>query len=219
LSPDGPFHVIGAAARADGDQAAAADALAEALRHTPDRPFALGRLPHGEVLAVVQGGSEVALELRDLWRVVQACEPLVPLHVGVGAQVDTPDRLNSSLTGARYALAAARTREPEGAGVAAVDELGTLEGLLAGIPDDVRTIYHHKVLGPLADDAHTSSQMLRETLESFLAHNGSWARTAASLHLHVNTVHYRIQRIEVLTGRDLSRLERKLDMYAALRCR
>ncbi|MGW2482312.1 helix-turn-helix domain-containing protein [Streptomyces sp. NPDC001571] len=219
LSPGGPFHVIAAATRTEGDQGAAADALAEALRHTPDRPFALGRLPHGEVLAVVQGGTEVAVELRELWRLVQACEPLVPLHVGVGGQADAPDRLNSSLTGARYALAAARTQEPDGAGVAAVDDLTTLEGLLAGIPTDVRASYHDRVLGPLADDAHTSSQMLRETLESFLAHNGSWARTAASLHLHVNTVHYRIQRIEVLTGRDLSRLEHKLDMYAALRCR
>ncbi|MFG2982958.1 helix-turn-helix domain-containing protein [Streptomyces sp. NPDC048258] len=38
------------------------------------------------------------------------------------------------------------------------------------------------------------------------------------MHLHVNTVHYRIERVEVLTGRDLSRLDHKLDLYAALRC-
>lgn len=40
-----------------------------------------------------------------------------------------------------------------------------------------------------------------------------------ALHLHVNTVHYRIQRIEVLTDRDLSRLDHKLDLRAALLCR
>jgi DNA-binding PucR family transcriptional regulator len=57
--------------------------------------------------------------------------------------------------------------------------------------------------------------MLLETLEVFLANDCSWARTAQALHLHVNTVHYRIQRIEALTGRDLSRL----DQRAALLCR
>ncbi|MET7801504.1 helix-turn-helix domain-containing protein [Streptomyces decoyicus] len=57
-----------------------------------------------------------------------------------------------------------------------------------------------------------------ETLEVFLSHHGSWARTAETLDLRVNTVHYRIQRIETLTGRDLSRLEHTLDLQAALLC-
>ncbi|MFE7053575.1 PucR family transcriptional regulator [Streptomyces californicus] len=64
-----------------------------------------------------------------------------------------------------------------------------------------------------------SRRMLLETLETFLAHNGSWARTAEALHLHVNTVHYRVQRIEQLTGRDLARLDHRLDLRAALSCR
>ncbi|MFI8338795.1 helix-turn-helix domain-containing protein [Streptomyces sp. NPDC085639] len=59
--------------------------------------------------------------------------------------------------------------------------------------------------------------MRRETLEVSLADNCSWARPAEALHLHVNTVHYRIERVEVLTGRDLSLLDHKLDLYAALR--
>ncbi|MEV5615837.1 MULTISPECIES: helix-turn-helix domain-containing protein [Streptomyces] len=61
--------------------------------------------------------------------------------------------------------------------------------------------------------------MLLETLDTFLTPNGSWARTAEALHLHVNTVHYRIGRVELLTGRDLARLDHKLDLKAALLCR
>ncbi|MFE9406589.1 helix-turn-helix domain-containing protein [Streptomyces sp. NPDC006530] len=34
----------------------------------------------------------------------------------------------------------------------------------------------------------------------------------------MNTVHYRIDRIEALTGRNLSRLEHKVDLHAALLC-
>ncbi|WP_414641072.1 helix-turn-helix domain-containing protein [Actinospica sp.] len=41
-------------------------------------------------------------------------------------------------------------------------------------------------------------------MRSFLAYDGSWTRTADALHLHVNTVHYRIRRVEEITGRDLS---------------
>jgi DNA-binding PucR family transcriptional regulator len=37
------------------------------------------------------------------------------------------------------------------------------------------------------------------------------------LHLHVNTVRYRVERIEELTGRDLSRLEDRVDVFLALR--
>ncbi|MCX5386841.1 PucR family transcriptional regulator ligand-binding domain-containing protein [Streptomyces sp. NBC_00083] len=218
LSTDGPFLVVSAATPEDGDQGSAADALAEALRHPPGRPFALDRLPHGEAVAVVEGGPEVARALRALWPEVHACAPLVPLHGGIGPAAG-PAQLHAALSGARYARSTSHAQEPGGARVTAMNDLTTLEGLLAGIPADVRAAYHTHVLGPLADDSHSSAQMLRETLETFLAHNGSWARTAEALHLHVNTVHYRVQRIEVLTGRDLSLLEHKLDLYAALHCR
>ncbi|MFF4494879.1 PucR family transcriptional regulator [Streptomyces sp. NPDC001546] len=83
----------------------------------------------------------------------------------------------------------------------------------------MRGAFSARVLGPLAAEESASAAMLRETLETFLAHNGSWARTGESLHLHVNTVHYRIQRIEVLTGLDLARLDHRLDLRAALLCR
>ncbi|MEU8589242.1 helix-turn-helix domain-containing protein [Streptomyces sp. NPDC048664] len=58
--------------------------------------------------------------------------------------------------------------------------------------------------------------MLLRTLETYLSHDGSWTRTAAALDLHVNTVHYRIRRVEDLTGRDLSRLGDRLDLRTAL---
>jgi len=35
--------------------------------------------------------------------------------------------------------------------------------------------------------------------------------------VHVNTVRYRIERVERLTGRDLGRLEDRVDVFLALR--
>ncbi len=48
--------------------------------------------------------------------------------------------------------------------------------------------------------------------------NGSWVGTASRLHLHVDTVHYRVRRIEEPTGRDLGTLEHRVDLQAALMC-
>ncbi|MFE1550887.1 helix-turn-helix domain-containing protein [Streptomyces sp. NPDC058718] len=108
---------------------------------------------------------------------------------------------------------------PGAAHVATVGDLTTLEALLAGVPDDVREVYRTTVLGPLLRGGRSSNALLLETLEVLLAHNCSWARTAETLHLHVNTVHYRVQRVETLTGRDLSRLDHRPDLRAALPCR
>jgi DNA-binding PucR family transcriptional regulator len=44
-----------------------------------------------------------------------------------------------------------------------------------------------------------------------------WNRCAAQLHVHVNTLRYRIRRIEQLTGRDLGTLENRVDLFLALR--
>ncbi|MEU2787379.1 helix-turn-helix domain-containing protein [Streptomyces sp. NPDC007100] len=95
----------------------------------------------------------------------------------------------------------------------------TLERLLAAVPAEVRAVFWARTLRPLLPGQDTTGGTLLRTLETFLAHDASWSRTAAALHLHVNTVRYRIQRIERLTGRDLTRLSHRLDLHAALLCR
>jgi len=140
----------------------------------------------------------------------------VPVHGGIGTG---PRGLGGALAEAGYALASARTTAPGASALGDSAALTGLETLLTGIPGEVRTAYSHSVLGPLLRPRTASTAVLLETLETFLAHDGSWARTAEALHLHVNTVHYRIGRIEHFTGRDLSRLYDRLDLWAALLCR
>ncbi|UYM05544.1 PucR family transcriptional regulator [Solicola gregarius] len=89
--------------------------------------------------------------------------------------------------------------------------------LLATVPDEVRRLFAQRVLGSvLAYDAEHDGGLLA-TLEAFLDCSGSWSRTADRLHLHVNTVRYRMARVESLTGRDLSRLPDRVDVFLALR--
>ena len=101
--------------------------------------------------------------------------------------------------------------------VVASDEVASHVLLLACVPDDVRRTYAQRVLGSvLAHDQRTHGELI-DTLAEFLACSGSWARTAESLHLHVNTVRYRIEKVQELTGRDLSSLEDRVDVFLALR--
>jgi DNA-binding PucR family transcriptional regulator len=97
------------------------------------------------------------------------------------------------------------------------DQVASHVLLLATVPDDVRRTYTHRVLGAVLEHDRKTGGELLATLREFLACSGSWARTAEAMHLHVNTVRYRIERVEQLTGRDLSRLEDKIDVFLALK--
>ncbi|WP_435223540.1 PucR family transcriptional regulator [Streptomyces sp. Tue6028] len=192
-------------------------ALAEAAAHAAEGPAAVGRLPDGVAFAVLPDAGPAALA--DIWPLVTACAPDIPLHAGTGSPAREAQHLTHALAEARYALASARTTAPHTPSLTDATTLTTLDTLLTGVPAEVRTAYGRAVLGPLLTTVNASTAVLLHTLETFLAHDGSWARTAEVLHLHVNTVHYRVQRIEHFTGRDLSRLSDRLDLWAALLCR
>ncbi|MER7948753.1 helix-turn-helix domain-containing protein [Streptomyces sp. NPDC096079] len=223
LADAAAYTVVVASAGDPGDRGDAAAALTEALRHQEAVAFAVAGRGEGEAVAVLahepDPDGRVAERLREVWPLLHACRPGSALHAGVSDPVPGPARLRGALAQARYALAGARSTAPAAAKVARLADLADLRTLLAGIPADVRAVYLDTVLGPLLRAGKGSHATLLETLEVFLAHNCSWARTAEALHLHVNTVHYRIDRIQALTGRDLSRLDHKLDLRAALLCR
>jgi DNA-binding PucR family transcriptional regulator len=139
------------------------------------------------------------------------------LVVGVSGRADA-DALAGAVEEARFAC---RLAEARGVPVSVVtaDEVSSHVLLLASVPDEVRRTFAGRVLGRVLEyDARTGAGLL-ETLQVFLDCSGSWTRTAEALHVHVNTVRYRIERVEQLTGRDLGRLEDRVDVFLALRSR
>ncbi|MGW3658558.1 PucR family transcriptional regulator [Streptomyces sp. NPDC005151] len=138
------------------------------------------------------------------------------LTLGVSAAVHSPEGLRGALEEARHARRVAAAR-PGRVCAAGHHELASHVLLLPFVPDDVRRAFTARLLNPLRDYDRRHRAELIPTLEAFLDCDGSWTRCAARLHLHVNTLRYRVGRIEQLTGRDLSRLEDKLDFFLALR--
>lgn len=80
------------------------------------------------------------------------------------------------------------------------------------IEDKARLLaFRDQYLGEL----HKNEQLL-ETLRAYLSFNGNMLRTAESLYIHRNTLAYRLERIEALTGRRLSDMETIRDLLNAL---
>ncbi|MFI2206846.1 PucR family transcriptional regulator [Streptomyces sp. NPDC020192] len=189
-----------------------------AVAHTGDEAIALVPLP---AVSSEHDGSETGLLADALLRVVR--EPLSAgldgdgrLTLGVSAAVHSAEGLRGALEEARHARRVAAAR-PGRVCAAGHQELASHVLLLPFVPDDVRRAFTARLLDPLKDYDRRHRAELIPTLEAFLDCDGSWTRCATRLHLHVNTLRYRVGRIEQLTGRDLSRLEDKLDFFLALR--
>ncbi|MFC6023058.1 PucR family transcriptional regulator [Plantactinospora solaniradicis] len=138
------------------------------------------------------------------------------LAVGISGPAADVGALPGAVEQAGHALATALA----GAGPATVVSAGDLGShllLLSGIPPEARRAFRDRVLGPVLAYDRTHDADLVGTLDEFLNCAGSWSRAAARLHLHVNTLRYRIGRIEQLTGRDLARFPDRVDFYLALR--
>ncbi|MFC0845422.1 MULTISPECIES: PucR family transcriptional regulator [Streptomyces] len=186
-----------------------------AVAHAGDEAIALVPLP------AVGEGTDGGLHADALLAAVQA--PLSAgladdgrLTLGVSAAVHSAEGLRGALEEARHARRVAAAR-PGRVCAAGHHELASHVLLLPFVPDDVRRAFTARLLDPLRDYDRRHRAELIPTLEAFLDCDGSWTRCATRLHLHVNTLRYRVGRIEQLTGRDLSRLEDKLDFFLALR--
>ncbi|MER6502928.1 PucR family transcriptional regulator ligand-binding domain-containing protein [Streptomyces sp. NPDC001455] len=198
-----------------------------AVADTGDEAVALVPLPAPSGSAQGAGGGpepvgeDVSLHAEVLLGAVR--EPLSAglaedgrLTLGVSAAVHSPEGLRGALEEARHARRVAAAR-PGRVCAAGHHELASHVLLLPFVPDDVRRAFTARLLDPLRDYDRRHRAELIPTLEAFLDCDGSWTRCASRLHLHVNTLRYRVGRIEQLTGRDLSRLEDKLDFFLALR--
>ncbi|MFI0941597.1 helix-turn-helix domain-containing protein [Streptomyces sp. NPDC021020] len=142
--------------------------------------------------------------------------PLVgaPVTVAAGGPAAGPRAIADAYAEGLRCLRALRAlgRTGDGAGAA---ELGFL-GVLLGSDRDVES-YVTATLGPLLEyDARRGTELVR-TLGAYFACGGTLTRTKDELHLHVNTVVQRLDRIQALLGAGWNDPERALEIQLALR--
>ena len=158
-----------------------------------------------------------AARLRDALPVFESDRSRVRLSIGISAPAAGVHALSGALHEASSARRLAALRGDTAISVVTSDEVASHELLLATVPGSVLRSFRDRMLGPLlAYDQRHRAELL-PTLREFLACSGSWNACAAAMYVHVNTVRYRIRRIEELTGRNLSSLDDQVDFFLALR--
>lgn len=132
----------------------------------------------------------------------------------VGDLAAHPDTAAAAYTEARRCLEALRLLGRTGDGAAAED-FGFLGLLLAG-DRDIAGFVERTVGRVAAYDQRRGTDLIR-TLEAYFACGMSPARTKDELHVHVNTVAQRLERVARLLGDDWQTPGRALEIQLALR--
>lgn len=137
-----------------------------------------------------------------------------PVTVGAAGPADRPGALSAAHAEALRCVEALHTLGRTGHG-AALPDLGFL-GVLLGDRADVGG-YVERVLGPvIAYDDRRGTELVR-TLDAYYAHGGSLSQAKDALHVHVNTVVQRLERIRRLLGDDWNSPASALELQLALR--
>ncbi|SHM10928.1 PucR family transcriptional regulator [Phytopseudomonas punonensis] len=137
------------------------------------------------------------------------------LFLGLSSGNHPPKHFARAIGQARQALVAAQAF-PERLGLCSFNELGVIE-LLAAIRDrSLLERFVERTLGPLIGDDSRHEPVLMPTLEAWFFENANLALAAQRLGVHRNTLSYRVQRIEALTGCSFDDPHDRLNISIAL---
>lgn len=216
-------HVLSVAVEVDGDGAEDAGtglrhrACAAAERFFATRaPEAIVSVRGAEVVAVLRDTPDDARSRAD--RLGGMCVdrlaeqfPAAAVTIGIGGVCRAPAEIARSYAQARRTVETVRRMGRSGQ-VVAFEDLG-IRRLLLQVPDltELRT-FASEVLGGLG----ASEREHLATLACYFRENNSPQRASRILHVHPNTVTYRIRRFEEFSGLDLDNYRDRLMAQVAL---
>ncbi len=176
------------------------------------RCTALAGMHAEEVVLLVPAGdpgataSRIAAELRSIVD--------TPVTVGAAGPARGPQEIAAAHAEAARCLRALLALGRIGEG-AAMDGLGFL-GVLLGEQTDLGG-FVRRTIGPVLDyDARRSTELV-DTLHAYFAAGANLTRAKDALHVHVNTVVQRLDRVGSLLGCDWQAPDRALEIQLALR--
>ena len=131
---------------------------------------------------------------------------IVGISNPLGVALRAPDAAREAM----WALAVAANRAEGMASYGDADPLTALRN-----PTEAQALVE-RILGPLLTYDRVNHSELVLSLAAFLTHRRSWQRTAAALHVHRQTVVYRMERVTQLTGRTLSETSDLAELWLAV---
>jgi sugar diacid utilization regulator len=215
VSPHRPLAVIALRVEVAGTRSAKDRVLYDVSRDLGVASIAVSR-DHEEFLIIEAPDFERVADLGDnLLSGLSRHASIRKATLGLGNVASSVDRLRTSLLQARQACALAESGRRNFA-VATFRDIATHRLVMAVSDKHVKDSLVQNLLSPIRNYDRERGAFLEETLAVFLEHNGNWKPAADRLHIHVNTLRYRIERIAALTGRDLSSMADRVDFYLAI---
>jgi PucR C-terminal helix-turn-helix domain/GGDEF-like domain len=214
LEPSGRCLVVVALATAGpADDHLLRSASAALVRAIGPRVHPLTTVRGEEIVIVTPAGQRDPSELATALVAVQGrlVDQCMRLAIGVST---IQERLEDLPEAYREALSALERVRPEG-GVVALPALRAFDYLTRFSHDTVRRLVP-AAIRRFVDDDLAEGGVLTSTLLEYVAVDLNVKAAAKRLHLHANTAHYRLARIEERTGCDLRRLADVLDLLIAV---
>ena len=226
LPAAGPAYngAAGPGAPHPGDDAVLRQRIWESIEHfvTTRAPEAIVSARESEVVVVTTTPDAPNGSVMDARQLAAACLarlaelfPAAKVVIGIGGTCRDPGEIARS-----YAQAQRTTQTLQRLGragtVSAFSDLGILR-LLLQVPDlaELRS-FAADVLGKLSMHEHEHKSEYLTTLACYFRENNSPQRASRILHVHPNTVAYRVKRIEEITGLRLDNYSDRLIAQVAL---
>lgn len=203
---DGP-HVLVVAEAPGGDPGR----LRSAATYIAETTGGLAGSRSGRLVLALPGTDPSAVGRRVVDELSMAANGSVT--AGAGGPTTGPEAFRDAFAEASRCLQTLRALGREG-DVATTQDLG-FSGLLLSQDRDVPG-FVSTTLGPLLEYDARRGTLLVETLRAYFAAGGNLSRAKDELHIHVNTVAQRLERIGQLIGADWQSPERALELQLAL---
>jgi hypothetical protein len=210
-----------------GDDAAQRQRIWESIEHfvATRAPEAIVSARESEVVVVTTAPEAPSGPAMDARQLAAACLarlaelfPAAKVVIGIGGTCRDPGEIARSYAQAQRTTQTLRRLGPSSrtGAVSAFSDLGILR-LLLQVPDlaELRS-FAADVLGKLSMHEHEHKSEYLTTLACYFRENNSPQRASRILHVHPNTVAYRVKRIEEITGLRLDNYSDRLIAQVAL---
>jgi hypothetical protein len=154
-------------------------------------------------------GVAVLTPRATIERLTAVLEELSTGPVGLSDPYESLERTPAALRQARLACATADSR-------AIVRYRQAPVGVLLASAPDAAMMLAQSILGPVLALPAVECDTMLGTLRAWFDEHGATAAAAERLHVHRNTVRYRLNRLEALTGRSLSQPTGVAELHLAL---
>jgi DNA-binding PucR family transcriptional regulator len=139
------------------------------------------------------------------------------VKIGVGRQCYKPRDYKIAFNEACQALSFATPKQGNEEGVIFYHSLRLMGVLLNPANEQTLPVFVRLILGKLHDYSVAHNINLIESLECYLKHNCCIQSAARELFIHPNTLRYRLEKAEKVSGLDLTDNDTKLELQLAIK--